>query len=795
MNDNEQIIRDLMYSYADIGIITIPVNKKKPAINMNWNDLPVMDAYERIDLMFKTKFLEVTGLAVLITKENPNLACVDIDCEDSDTINKILIAVPSHVNKRGRKGCSFFFQQEGSDGLLKFSCKAGGYVEIFYSNKYVVIPPSFHSMEDLKAHQYFWIDEGCTLLSVKGIDGLPIINREHIDNLELLCGGSSIEKVNKNSPIQVQYDSNGIADGRYDAIGKVIGSYVKRKNGIINISEVVELVLKFDSENFNKNSFFDYRFNKKHKEIKQNVSIALNALSYVQAMLISIEKREKLSFIETKSNLEEVHEMPNDQFRPFIEFKKSEEFSGKITEEMIPPLYRKFTIALADSVGTDLQSVLFPLLGATAGVLQSKFIIRPIKKSTFFQRPNLGMVLVAKSGSKKSDILKAVMWKNRQLDHELLDVNPREVLEEQHGLNERIKSQNKAKDKAYSDGRSDDAASIRDEIYSLQDQLNALEKKIKPTIWLYHSATVQKIIHDHSKNHRNGLFFIADEFNTYLALMYKKGNEEMRSYMMECLNGDSSYTSKTLSRDTDHIEECYGSFLTTLQPDVLKCKIDDIHNPRTPENDGFWQRFTFIIMGKPTMDRKGIFNPLDFKKEYDLFEHGFMCKQREVNIADSALEYYDYVLRETELRAMEQSNDKLGSFLAKHQGKLCKYALFAEWWLTEGRVISIGKEAIRYAKMWLDFEFENISHIFSIGRNDDDYIAVMRIIERIESGMLVDGETASKWQFECRGIFRSMDQFARYLKILENHGYISLIEVKSNSKIVKINPKMRSYAK
>jgi len=79
-----------MYAYASIGIVTIPVNEKIPAINgwMTLNHLTdEYDIYDRIEDMFKNKIRAVTGLAVLITKENPGLSCVDIDSNDDEIIN------------------------------------------------------------------------------------------------------------------------------------------------------------------------------------------------------------------------------------------------------------------------------------------------------------------------------------------------------------------------------------------------------------------------------------------------------------------------------------------------------------------------------------------------------------------------------------------------------------------------------------------------------------------------------------------------------------------------------------
>ena len=788
MNLTELTIRDLMYSYADQGIMTIPVNEKRPVIN-DWNTQSQDLSYERIDKLFQEKFKEVTGLAVLIGSGNPGLSCVDIDTHHEDTINKLIQAFPSHVNKRGNKGCSFFFKSENQEGILKFLCP-DGFVEVFYSNKSVVIPPSLHSRSD-EDHHYFWIDESCTLLSTGGIDGLPFIEREMIDGIQDLVSGS-IDRVNANRPIQLQYDSEGNADGRYAAIGKVIGSYVKRKQGIINVSEIVEACLKFDSENFNKNSFFLYAFNKKHKEVKQNVSRELNAMSYVQAMLISIEKREKLFFTEAKSSVAEVYSPDGIAFRPFIEIKPKGELSSKFTEEMIPPFYRQFCIDLAKSFGVALHVVFYPLLAAHAGVLQGRFIIRPHKTLTFFQRPNLGVVLLGSSGSKKSDILKAILWRVNQINSELKDANPKDLIEEEYKINKRMIALNKDKDKQYELGNDEEAEAILKEFHEMQDKLEGLLKVKKPTKLMYQSASVQKMIKDHADNSKNGLFFTADEFQTYMAIMKKTGNEEFRPYFMECMNGDHMFSSSTLSRGDDVIEQCFASCLSTLQPAVYKTKIDDLHNPRMTENDGFWQRLIFVDMGRPSLDRTGEFDVMAYKEQYDLFDHGFGSHPREISLRDDAVNFYDECRRKIELRADRYyDRDVLKSFLSKHEGRLCKYAFYAQWFLSKGRCTDITKEALEYAMSWLDYEGSNTIHQFHAHDENEDFKAIGRIVDSMNCGLLVDGETISKWQQNVRGIFRSMSEFTRYMKILENNGYISIIELNGKSSVIKVNPLVR----
>lgn len=789
MTTNEEIIKGLMIEYANRGFVTIPCTQKKPAIN-SWNDLPDMDIFERIDWMFANKFGSVTGLAILITKENPGLRCADIDSNDHEQVEKILRNYPSQINKYGRKGCSFFFRsdEEIEKPIERVQFPANlGFVEIFRSNKYVVIPPSLHSKDELGDHYYHWYKEGCTLLDVNDIDDLPFISDQELSGLYTLVSSPSTMTANKNLPVGIQYGENGEAiAGRFETMKSVIGTYVASKNRVVSFSEVIAHAMKFDAENLSKNSFFDARFSNR-KEIKRTDSMEINSSRFITEILSTLDRENKITFKELAEVPVEIDKLV---FKDVVHVVEKEECTLNFKGEWIPHTFRELAVTGANANGVSLQSLFYPLIAALAGCLQGKVIIRPKKMSLYYQRPNLPVVLLAHSGSRKTDINKIATFRINKIYSDMQTANPQELIDKQNNFTERIIALNKDRKLLAAKGSFSECEKVADEKRELQDQLDELLKEVKPHIWLYKVASVQKIIKDHSMSSKTGLLFTADEFSSYLALMMKKGNEEFRTYMMECFNGDGVYKSSTLSRGDDLVDPCYASMLTTLQPDVLKVKIADMFNPSKVENDGFWTRLIFILMGKPTLDRKGDFNPMNFLNEYKLFDHAFYMHDREVHVADDSLEFYDTCLKAIEVRAFSHWGTPIGSFLSKHQGRLCKYAYIAEFLLTNGKCTSITKKGLEYAMLWIDFEAEQLLEIFSINDEKEENKEIMRIIEMIKSGVLADGETVSKWHQTARGSFRSLDYFLKHLKKLESHGYIMMIDLKANSKIIKVNPSL-----
>ena len=163
------------------------------------------------------------------------------------------------------------------------------------------------------------------------------------------------------------------------------------------MGDLVDELIKFDAINSPKNSFFDYRFNKKHAEVKKGRSIPLNASAYAASYMESMEKKETINY--TSLSLIPIDYDAELAFHPIIEISADARKEENIfLPEFIPPFFRKFCIDMAESFGTSLHSIFFTLLGALGATLQSKFIIRPIKNNIFFQRTNLSTILLAYSG-------------------------------------------------------------------------------------------------------------------------------------------------------------------------------------------------------------------------------------------------------------------------------------------------------------------------------------------------------------------------------------------------------------
>ena len=791
MTENELYLKDIAIQYADKNITTIPVNCKSP-VNNKWNDLPPLtDEYtihDRLDFLWDTKFKTATGIGILLGAESDNLACCDIDSYDEEIVNRLLIALNGQYVKRGMKGCSFFFVPDfvPDTQIEVYKIPSGGQVEIFFGNKQTVIPPSLHSVEDNgEGNFYTWDQVGCTLLDIHHVKDLPSLSREQIDSIPIVLGSSSLMAANKSLPVDLQYDLDGNADGRFMMIKSIIGKFVARKGRQLTISSVVAHVLEFDAEHFSKNSFFVWAFNKKHKEIKNYDSREVNATRFCTEIISSLDRNNKIYFEESSSEVIPSETMNYRKLRVIsLENKKTK--TAYFDASWIPTVWRDFILEVEQTQGIPRQVTFFAMLCTLGACLQSKIKVQPYFEDPWFTMCGMTIMVIAPSGAKKSDIIRLVTHRARIIQDSLETANGREILDRENAINSRIETLRKAKTKA--DAGGEDSEVLTNDLYAEQDKLIALSKELVQTEWMDELGTIQKMIFDASKNQDNGMFLVIDEFNQIRSMKKKKGNEEAHNFFMRMIDGNGSFTTKTFIRGKDRIEKCVGSILTACQPDVYDTIIADLNNPRTDSNDGFMQRFPPISFGKPIVMKT---KPLDFnkhKKAFDVFEQAFNMHPKTVAIVAEDHDKYEDMKLEIKERAGRIPNGVLASFVHKHEGMIAKFGYYSEFLRHNGKELGISSDGLDESWNWLKYMHDDLLDIFSASDELIDIKEQVKVIEMINKKMLIDGQTISQWYQVARGSFRFFDRFTSHLDVLESHGYIMFIDIKANSRIVKINP-------
>ena len=771
-------MKDKIIEYLDIGFAVVPVNHKVPVI-IDW---PSID-YDGYSCDIADKFFDdakniITGFGVILGGPNRQLSCMDIDSNDTEQVNRLLDSFPSMVRKIGKKGCTFFFITDGNQTKSQYRFPMnGGTVEIFYSNKQTVLPPSLHSGKDC----YYWSDEACSLLNV-GYDNLPVIPFHEIENIPVLLKSSSMITANINLPKGKQYDSNGNADDRYNLMKSFLAATVYKYNNRPRLSTVIIDCLNYDGEYFPNNSFF---LNSKRPEMQTN-DRTINCTAWVASMFKTYHKNTGATFAEESELVLETEDWQFDKIIP-VDGKIRSIDKPIFDETIIPEKWRIMITNFSDSMGAPKDALLISHMVALGACLQGNKQIYPDRLDTsFFQRPNLAVGLVAYSGSKKSDVLSIATHRCNELDDSLSSVNSPQLLNEQASLEARLEALNKQKKVAAALGEFDQADGIFIEISQVQDQLGKLG--VKGTTWLYGMGTVQKIILDGSRNQRTGLFFILDEFNQLRSALSKKGNEDFRTYLMTGIDGNKSFKSTTILRGTDRINKHFISMITTLQPDVLNSIIADLSNPKNDKNDGFQQRFQLMSMGEPKVSNGKPINMGDYIAELNIFNAAFHDNDVRVHVALDCMDEYNEMRKKINIEASRYYGKPVASYLYKHEGLLCRWAYNFEFILSDGRSHEINLEALKLAFKLLEYFADEIKYLFSVSDNANDIIELARIANMITNRFFPDGETVSQWYQKARGNNISSDRFIKVLNELERRSYIAKIRVGKVSEVIKVNP-------
>ena len=765
----------------DKGYKVIPVGVsdkkmgKKPLIN-DWQKIDWEEVYEK-DLAqkwFKDIGHRITGMGVLLGKDSQGLACIDIDTDDEEIINRICQYFYSPVMKKGGKGLSIFFQtdERNSRDYYKFAVPSGGIVEVFYANRQIVIPPSWHS-GDLC---YEWLGTGTALWDVDP-DDLPIFSSDHIESLYSLIGSSSAKAANISLPKQSQF-KDGM--NRTIKINQVFGRLIGDSPNP-DISRISNELIIFDSQNFGDNSFFlDPR-----KAHNKSTSRLTNAITYVASMMRTVQNKTgqfsdtMFTSSEMKSDtivfntINPVNKIVTSLYDGMPDFEMS----------LVPNIWKDFIENFCYSRGVPKQGVFMAMLTSLGASLQGNVIIQPQKDDSWFRRTNLATAMVATSGSKKSDIVNTAIMELKKIDKELKTINSRELLTNILDIETKIETLTREKRKH---GADIDAINI--EIFKLQDELS--KNPAQGTIFLYENAPIQKMILDSKKNQKTGLFLIKDEMKQIFADFRKKGNEDSRTFYMKGIDGNNTFNYSTISRGSDYIENFFFSLLTNVQPDVLNSYIRELYNARG-ENDGFLQRIILVPFGDPHATRPSAFDFDKYKKEFEIFRRAFYSEMITVHVAKEAISTYEDARFEIRTRAAKYSNNgPVASILSKHEGLLCAIAYLYEFLNSKEKPTSIGYTSIVSAMKLITYLGECAKFIFNIKDSDETNKALHNLANLFTKRHFRSGQTQSEMFRLAQSVTTRPTVFYDCLRELEVHGYVSLEKLAENSIAVHINPEV-----
>jgi hypothetical protein len=159
-------------------------------------------------------------------------------------------------------------------------------------------------------------------------------------------------------------------------------------------------------------------------------------------------------------------------------------------------------------------------------------------------------------------------------------------LKEIRKLEHKVKQSKKQLEKQGSD-----FVAITSEIEDYEEQISKLIPEQKRLV--IQNATIEKVIQIHATN-PNGLIFNFDEIAGFLVSLTQSVKSVERGFILECWNGDGSYTVDRVSRQGEHINGLCISIMGGTQPGKLAAMIKGAIDGGV-EDDGLMQRFQVMI--------------------------------------------------------------------------------------------------------------------------------------------------------------------------------------------------------
>jgi hypothetical protein len=287
--------------------------------------------------------------------------------------------------------------------------------------------------------------------------------------------------------------------------------------------------------------------------------------------------------------------------------------------DMVPEVLRQWLLDIARQGSFPLEMVAAPAIVAAGSIIGRKLTIRPWLFSDYVVVPNLWGCIVARPSVMKSHAIDrainpvkrlAATARDRFLADEALTEADFIALEAEV---EAIKGKMKT---AAKEGKSLDA--LKAEL-GVKLQERDTSRPTEQRYWV--SDSTPEMLGKLLKENPNGLLVSYDELSGWLGEMEKLGREGSRAFYLSAWEGTGNHYVDRVQRGTNYIPAVCLSVIGSIQPDRLRCHIEEAVSGSSG-GDGMVQRFQLLIY----LDRLGEWKAPDTwpdtaarQRAYDLF--------------------------------------------------------------------------------------------------------------------------------------------------------------------------------
>ena len=312
---------------------------------------------------------------------------------------------------------------------------------------------------------------------------------------------------------------------------------------------------------------------------------------------------ESTKFVPTKEEIDNDHPWPDPLPLPKIDLLPVKPFD---CQKLLPEAFQSYVEDAAHRTQVPPDLIAIPLVVSFSNILGRAYRINPKQKDDWEVVANLWGIIIARSGSLKTNCLDYGTKPLKLLEakgKKLLEVETEKYKEDidEHEMELKILKDLYTKEKKIIIEKNASGTHLAQvetaKLNNLKNQINELTKNapILPIEkrFISNDPTIEKLHEIISTPTCNGISVIRDELIGLLVGWEKSGHEQDRGFFLEGWNGNGSYQIDRIGRGSHYAENICISVLGGTQPDKIQAYV--LKNTSPLHNDGLIQRFQLMV--------------------------------------------------------------------------------------------------------------------------------------------------------------------------------------------------------
>lgn len=455
--------------------------------------------------------------------------------------------------------------------------------------------------------------------------------------------------------------------------------------------------------------------------------------------------------------------------------------------ELLPEAFKEWVKDVSERMQVAPDFVAVAAMIVTATIVGRKLGIRPKKRDDWLVVLNLWGFVVGKPASLKSPALEEARMFLKKLDEKAEEDFRAAEMEykmeqaiaeaEQEALEKHKKKLVKQVAENEDEGKKDELRSSLEEKVLEAEEAPKPEPPTRRRYWTS-DATTEKIAELLVEN-PNGLLAYRDELAGWFQTLGKTGREGDRQFYLESWNGNNSYQVDRIGRGSFYIPALCLSMLGSIQTGVLSAYVSSACGGGL-DADGLLQRFQLAVWpDAPSdyeyVDRKP--NEEARTSAYDAFK-ALAKMEGSVDDEDGFIRFSDeaqpiFVEWFTNLNQRINTEPMLEVFeahLGKYRSLMPSLALLIELVDSGGEAQSVGEEATKKAKSWMEYLEQYARRIYFSAEHRS--VLSEELMDHIQEGEIDHGSTIRDIYRKKWSRLGTTEEVKEALAVLEEYDWV-----------------------